>query len=126
IHAYTTTYKEPADAGGEDFLYNAYKALHLKDEELAALIGTSFRISSSSLVFTSDVMADYGYIKPKGLVLDRYSDLTLYNEMSVRLGFTDYYHEFFYPYYSSDYTDETRDTFIASISLRGIEDYLRN
>src|SRR5690606_35008684 len=94
IHAYTTTYKHPTDVtGGEDFLYKVYKTLNLKDEELAALIGTSFRISSSSLVFTSDVTADYGYIKPKGLILNRYSDLTLYNEMSVRLGFTDYYHE---------------------------------
>lgn len=126
INAYTTTYKEPADAGGEDFLYQAYKALNLKDEELAALIGTSFRISSASLVFTSDVMADYGYVKPKGLVLDRYSDLTLYNEMSVRLGFTDYYHEFFFPYYRADYPQETRNKLIASVSLQSIEDYLRN
>ncbi len=75
IHAYTSVYKESTDAVGDDFLYKAYKALDLKDEQLAALIGTSFRISSSSLVFTSDVMTDYGYIKPKGLPLDRYSDL---------------------------------------------------
>lgn len=125
IEAYTSTYKESADAAGDDFLYKAYRALDLKDEELAALIGTSFRISSSSLVFTSDVMADYGYIKPKGLPLDRYSDLTIYNEMAVRLGFTDYYHEFFYPYYRGDNPEEMRDQFIAAISLRSIEDYLR-
>jgi hypothetical protein len=126
IHAYTTTYQESAVAAGDDFLYRAYRALDLKDEELAALIGTSFRISSSSLVFTSDVMADFGYVKPKGLVLDRYSDLTLYNNMSLRLGFTDYYHEFFYPYYSGNNPEEMRDQFIAAISLRSIEDYLRN
>jgi hypothetical protein len=129
IHAYNTTYtnyKQSAEAGGDDFLYDVYKALDLQDEELAALIGTSFRISSGSLVFTSDVMADYGYIKPKGLTLNRYSDLTVYNEVSLRLGFTDYYHEFFYPYYRADYPNETRDQFIEAISLRTIEDYLRN
>ncbi|MEZ5571432.1 MAG: hypothetical protein R3E64_05355 [Halioglobus sp.] len=126
IHAYTTTYKEAADAGGEDFLYKAYKALNLKDEELAALIGTSFRISSASLVFTSDVMADYGYIKPKGLQLDRYSNLGEYNDVAVRLGFTDYYHEFFYPYYGANDPESDRDKFIAAISLTSIEDYLRN
>jgi len=126
IHAYTQVYKESTDAVGDDFLYKAYKALNLKDEQLAALIGTSFRISSSSMVFTSDVMADYGYIKPKGLQLNRYSDLTEYNDVAVRLGFTDYYHEFFYPYYEADYPGKTREQFIAAISLKSIADYLRN
>jgi hypothetical protein len=126
IRAYTKVYKESTDAVGDDFLYKAYKALDLKDEQLAALIGTSFRISSASLVFTSDVMADYGYIKPKGLELNRYSDLSVYNDVSVRLGFTDYYHEFFYPYYEGDNSDITRDEFIAAISLKSIADYLRS
>jgi len=124
IHAYTTTYNESADAGGDDFLYSVYKALDLKNEQLAALIGTSFRISSASLVFTSDVVADFGYIKPRGLPLDRYSNLATYNDVALRLGFTDYYHEFFYPYYRADYPDKTRDEFIAAISLTGIADYL--
>lgn len=126
VRAYAGVYKESTDAVGDDFLYKAYKALDLKNEQLAALIGTSFRISSSSLVFTSDVVSDFGYIKPRGLTLDRYSNLTTYNEVSVRLGFTDYYHEFFYPYYKADYPDTTRDEFIAAISLTEIADYLRN
>jgi len=126
INAYTNTYNEGFDAGGGDFLYKVYQSLNLKDEELAALIGISFRISSGSLVFTSDVMADYGYIKPKGMELNRYSVLDVYNEVSLRLGFTDYYHEFFYPYYRADYPNESRDEFISAISLRSIEDYLRN
>jgi len=126
INAYTKTYNEGFDAGGGDFLYKVYQSLNLKDEELAALIGISFRISSGSLVFTSDVMADYGYIKPKGMELNRYSVLDVYNEVSLRLGFTDYYHEFFYPYYRADYPNESRDEFISAISLRSIEDYLRN
>ncbi len=131
IRAYTSTlrstgYIDTANAGGDDFLYDTYKALNLKDEELAALIGTSFRVSSASLVFTSDVMADFGYIKPKGLVLNRYSDLRLYNDVSLRLGFTDYYHEFFYPFYKAEYPTMTRDEFISSMSLTSIENYLRN
>lgn len=131
MRAYTTTYKatqtkDSVDGGGDDFLYKTYKALNLQDEQLAALIGTSFRVSSSSLVFTSDVMADYGYIKPKGLTLNRYSNLQLYNDVSVRLGFTDYYHEFFYPYYKADYPNMTRDEFIASMSLTSIAEYLKN
>jgi hypothetical protein len=125
VEAFSKVYKDEDEIGG-DFLYKAYKAMNLEDEELAALIGVSFRMSSASLVFTSDVMTDYGYVKPKGLELDRYADLTVYNQVLNRLGFTDYYHDFFYPFYKADYPDMSRDEFISAISLRGIADYLRN
>ncbi len=125
VHGFGKVYKDQ-DAIGGDFLYQAYKAMDLKDEELAALIGVSFRLSSGSLVFTSDVMTDFGYVKPKGLVLDRYANLTRYNQVTERLGFTDYYHDFFYPYYKADYPDMSRDEFISAISLREIAEYLRN
>ncbi len=125
VEGFSKVYKDEDEIGG-DFLYQAYKAMNLKDEELAALIGVSFRMSSGSLVFTSDVMTDFGYVKPKGLVLDRYADITVYNQVVSRLGFTDYYHDFFYPFYKADYPDMSRDEFINAISLRGIADYLRN
>ncbi len=126
MRAYINVYKESSDAIGDDFLYKAYKALNLKDEQLAALIGVSFRLSSASLIFTSDVVVDFGFIKPKGLILNRYSNLTQYNEVANRIGFTDYYHEFFYPFYKQTEPDATRDEFIAAISLEEIEDYLRD
>ncbi len=124
VTAFGKVYKEEDSIGG-DFLYSAYKEMNLKNEELAALIGVSFRMSSTSLVFTSDVMTDFGYVKPKGLVLDRYANLTVYNEVLQRLGFTDYYHNFFYPYYEQDYPGVSRDDFIAAVSLTEIEGYLR-
>ncbi|MCB1854914.1 MAG: hypothetical protein KDI05_08560, partial [Halieaceae bacterium] len=40
--------------------------------------------------------------------------------------FTDYYHDFFYPYYKADYPQMSRDEFIAAIGLHSIADYLRN
>lgn len=125
VQAFSKIYKEQDDIGG-DFLYQAYRAMDLQDEELAALIGVSFRMSSASLVFTSDVMTDFGYVKPRGLQLDRYADLTVYNQVVRRLGFTDYYHDFFYPFYKADYPDMSRDEFISAISLTGIADYLRS
>ena len=125
VQGFSKVYKDEDEIGG-DFLYKAYKAMDLKDEELAALIGVSFRISSGSLVFTSDVMTDFGFVKPKGLELDRYADLTVYRQVVSRLGFTDYYHDFFYPYYKADYPSMSRDEFISAISLRQIADYLRN
>jgi predicted alpha/beta-hydrolase family hydrolase len=124
VESFTEVYKQYDDDLGDDFLYRAYQALDPKNEELAALIGVSFRLSSGSMVFVADVMADYGYAKPKGLELGRYSDLGPYREVLYRTGFTDYYHEFFYPFYTEEKPDTPRDEFIDSISLESIADYL--
>ena len=111
---------------GPDFLYDAYKGMDLHDEELAALIGVAFRLSSSSMVFASDVMTNFGFVKPANMELDRYSDLTVFSAVSTRLGFTDYYHDYFYPYFRDNDAAGTRDSFIQSESLTNIQDYLRN
>jgi pimeloyl-ACP methyl ester carboxylesterase len=124
VKSFSKVYKQEDDIGG-DFLYSVYKEMDLKNEELAALIGVSFRMSSTSLMFTSDVMTDFGFVKPQGLMLDRYADVTEYNEVLRRVGFTDYYHSFFYPYYKKDYPNVSRDDFISAVSLTEIADYLR-
>ena len=109
-----------------NFLYAAYQAMDLKNEELAALIGTAFRLSSRSMVFASDVMTDFGFVKPRGMELDRYSDLATFRRVVSRLGFTDYYHEYFYPFYRDYENAGSRDEFVQSESLTHIQDYLRN
>jgi len=125
VQAFSKLYKDEDTVSG-DFLYQVYKAMDLHDEQLAALVGTSFRISAGSMVFTSDVLTDFGYVKPRGLQLDRYADLTTYRQVINRLGFTDYYHDFFFPYYRADYPGVSRDKFISEISLEHIADYLRH
>jgi hypothetical protein len=124
VSGFTEVYKQSDDDLGDDFLYKAYESLDLQNEELAALIGVSFRLSSGSMVFIADVMADYGYAKPKGLELGRYDDLAPYRQVLYRTGFTDYYHEFFYPYYKEEQPDISRDDFINAVSLESIADYL--
>ncbi len=126
VKEFTETYKRTDGLElNEDFLFRAYETMQPKDEQLAALIGVSFRISSSNLVFTSDVMTDFGYIKPKGVVLTRNSRLAPYAMVSNRLGFTDFFHEFFYPFYRSKDPAVTREGLIDEMSLATIEDYLR-
>ena len=49
----------------DEFIYKAFEAVDPDTEELAALIGVSFRISSANMAFTSDLMTNFGYIKPK-------------------------------------------------------------
>jgi pimeloyl-ACP methyl ester carboxylesterase len=110
---------------GPDTLYRAYKALHLKDEQVAALIGVSFRLSSATLAFTSDVINDFGYIKPKNVHLTKNTSLDVYSRVAHRLGFTDYFHYVFYPYFKAKDPSLTRSGLIEEMSLADMEDYLR-
>jgi hypothetical protein len=126
VKGFSEVYNRSSGDVGDNFLYEAYKAMDLKDEELAALIGVAFRLSSGSMVFASDVMTDFGYVKPKEMKLTRHTDLQTFNMLVGRLGFTDYYHEFFYPYYRDNENAGSRDAFVQSESLTHIEDYLRN
>ncbi len=109
----------------DDFLYRAYEALEPEDEDLAALIGVAFRLSAASLAFTSDVVTNFGYVKPKNVRLLKNSSPGEYDHVVHRLGFTDFFHEFFYPYYKAKDPTVTRESLVADMSLNSIEDYLR-
>ena len=85
----------------EEFLYQAFKAVNPDNEELAALIGVSFRISSANMAFTSDLMTDAGYIKPKNVSFTKNTSPGKYQAVAHRLGFTDFFHVYFYPYHKA-------------------------
>lgn len=127
VKAFSEVYKrEDTVKLSEDFLYKVYDALQPKDEELAALIGTSFRITSANMSFTSDVMTDYGYIKPKNVQFTKNTSPGVFNAVAHRLGFTDYFHAYFFPYYRAENPSISRDDMVARMSLTGIQDYLRS
>jgi hypothetical protein len=114
-----------------DFLYDAYRVLHKKGqtprrENLAGMIGTVFRLASSTMIFTADVMANYGLIVPKNRVLGSADSLTDYFKVANYTSFIDYFNEFLYPYSRSRNPGLTKEALIASTSLRSIESYLRN
>ncbi len=110
---------------GEDFLYAVFRQLQPRDDELAALIGLSFRFSAANLMFSADLMTNYGFIKPSNVHLDRNSSPGDYAKVAMRLGFTDYFHRFFYPYYNARLAQPiSREAMIGRMSLERIADYL--
>ena len=111
---------------GEEFLYQAFKAVNPDDEELAALIGVSFRISSANMAFTSDLMTDQGYIKPTNVRFTKNTSPGKFQHVAQRLGFTDFFHGYFYPYHKARNPDLSRTELIEQMSLSTIEDYLRS
>lgn len=111
---------------GGDFLYYAYKDKQPSDEVLAALIGTSFRLSSANMIFTADVLTNSGYIKPKNLVLSTTDSLTDYFKVSGQITFLDYFREMFYPFFQARYPGMTEQRLIENLSLVSLEKYLQD
>jgi predicted esterase len=116
---------------GPEFLFKSYeqkvKEGHApEDARMAALIGFAFRISSSSMVFTSDVMSNSGVIKPKNLELSKNENMIDYAKVTVRMRFIDYFDEILYPYYKARQPELSRQEMLDSLGLKNIDSYLRS
>jgi hypothetical protein len=113
-----------------DFLYEVYKTIYKtnppKQENMAGMIGTVFRLSAANMLFTADVMTNFGLIKPKNLVLGSGDSLTDYFIVSTRTSFIDYFEQFFYPYFRAKRPGLTEGALVERLSLRSIESYLKS
>jgi hypothetical protein len=96
------------------------------NSELAGLIGASFRISASSLIATSDIVTKYGFAIPANATVTRTSSLTDYAQVTTRTGFTDYYHEMYYPYYKAREPSLTRESLAERQTLNWIREFLED
>lgn len=111
----------------DDFLYNMITSVNLEDEDLRALIGVDFRLSASSMIFSSDVCLQAGYLVPP----DRYplktgDPLMDYAEAAFDISFEDYMDEFLLPYLKHLNPGMNRYDMIQQCSLYPIRSYLKD
>jgi hypothetical protein len=113
-----------------DYLYEVYRKSYQtrqpRQEDLATMIGTAFRLSSQNMIFTSDVMTNAGLIVPKNRVLGSADSLTDYSKVAGRATFVDYFNELLFPYYKAKHPHITPEMAIEVDSLHYIEGYLRS
>ncbi len=110
----------------EDFLYQAYRALEPTDQDLAALIGISFRLASANMAFSSDAIVRTGYLVQPDAVLTSQTPLTRYFRASLRQSFEDYLREMLIPFERRRDPDLTQEAIIAASTLKRIEPFLAN
>jgi len=109
-----------------DYIYKAYKRHPPREDFLAALVGLSFTLSSSDMVFASDVMRGGGYITPKNVIMNNSTSLRPFAQVASRTSFTDYFREYFYPYFRQQEPGLTEQNLIDRLTLKNIESYLRS
>ena len=110
----------------EDFLYLVYKREPPKEENLRAVIGLAFRLSSANLLFTSDVLTRSGVVVRRNVSLWSTDSLTDYFKVSVRVGFLDYIDHLLHPFFERRRPGVRLEQLIEESSLRSIEGYLRS
>ena len=116
---------------GPEFLYKAYKKKvdaggTPNNEMMSGMIGFAFRISSMSMVFTSDVMSNSGVIKPRNLELSKNESMSDYGKVTAGMRFINYFDEILYPYYKARQPGLSRQQMLDSLGLKNIENYLRS
>jgi len=111
-----------------EFLYNIYRAMPEppKGENLAAMIGISFRVSAVNMMFATDVMTKSNFVVPKGMELDNNDPLDDYFRTLMRFTFARYLDELLLPVAQRKNPQLTREAIIEGDSLKSIEGYLQN
>jgi hypothetical protein len=77
------------------------------------------------MLFTSDVMNNFGFVVEKGKKLGIGTSTTRYMKVAARWSFEEYMDEVLLPYWKAREPDLTRRKLIDGDSLRAIRDYLR-
>ncbi|MFH6598573.1 serine/threonine protein kinase [Ectopseudomonas khazarica] len=97
----------------------------LSDEQMAMLIGTSFRFSSADIVFTSDLLNRRGLITPRDYRITESTSLTPFFQLALRCDFDCYIAEQLMPMWRARYDGGSLNQLIEQSSLYALEDYLR-
>lgn len=108
-----------------EVLYRFFNTLQAKDEELMQLIGIGFRITASSMIFTSDVCLKAGYIVPAGKTIETNDPLLPYFSAASRVSFEQYFDEFLLPYLQSRQPGLTKEKALADCTLSNLGPFLR-
>ncbi len=98
---------------------------HLSNEQMAMLIGTSFRFSSADIAFTSDLVNRRGLITPPNYPITESTSLTPFLRRALLCDFDCYIGEQLVPMWRARTDGGSLLQMIDQVSLYALEDYLK-
>ncbi len=107
-------------------IYALFKDAKLTDEELELLIGASFRMSSSDMLFALDVSYNLGGFIYKNHEISKFESVTNSMHRSHIVTFGQYFEKVVVPWQQENNPNLTREALIEQLGLKNIENYLRN
>lgn len=98
----------------------------LSNEQLAMLIGSSFRFSSADIAFTSDLINRRGLITPPQYPINDRTSLTPFFKRALQCDFDCYMAEQLIPFWRIRNEGGSLPQLIDQVSLYALEDYLKS
>ncbi|RJG09991.1 serine/threonine protein kinase [Pseudomonas cavernicola] len=98
---------------------------HLSNEQMAMLIGTSFRFSSADIAFTSDLINRRGLITPPNYPITESTSLTPFLRRALLCDFDCYIGEQLVPMWRARTDGGSLLQLIDQVSLYALKDYLK-
>jgi hypothetical protein len=117
---------QKSSAFSHSSIYALFKDAQLSEEELELLIGASFRMSSSDMLFALDVSYNLGGLIYKNQNISRFESVTNAMHRSHIVTFGQYFEEVVVPWQLESNPDLTREDLIEQLGLKNIESYLRH
>lgn len=108
----------------DNFLYALSQHINFSDMDMRAIIAAAFRMSSASMIFSSDVCLNAGYIVPVNKHLGVGDNLMPYTRVSAAITFEDYVDEYLLPYLQFLTPGTTKGELVRNCDLTSIKDYL--
>ncbi|WP_338668247.1 alpha/beta hydrolase [Pseudodesulfovibrio methanolicus] len=109
----------------DDFMYDMITDIGLKERDFKTLIGAAFRVSSASMIFSSDVCLRAEYlVPPENYPLKTSSTLLPYARQAFDIPFESYLDEYLLPFLRYNDPTMTRAEAIRRSSLESIRDWL--
>ncbi|MBA6329201.1 alpha/beta hydrolase [Colwellia sp. MB02u-6] len=119
--AYSAQRSSKFDQGS---IFSLFKNVALTEAELKLLIGASFRISSSDMIFAIDVSFNTGAITYKNHRISKLESLTHSMQRASDITFGNYFDRAMLPRAQREDASITKADLIERYSLHAIEDYL--
>ena len=110
----------------QDSIFSLFKNAKLTEAELKLLIGASFRMSSSDMIFALDASFNSGAITYKNHDIDKFESLTHSMQRASDITFINYFEGAMLPRAQLEDASLTKDDLIHRYSLHAIESYLKN
>ena len=108
----------------QDSIFEMFKGVNMSEDELKLLIGASFRMSSTDMMFAIDTTYNIGGFIYKNHEISKFESLTHSMHRADDITFTEYFNRHVVPMTQQLEPNTTRDDLIERLSLKALESYL--
>jgi hypothetical protein len=118
--------EQESSSFSQSSIYALFQDAKLSEDELKLLIGASFRMSSTDMLFALDVSYNVGGIIYKNHKINKFESISHSMYRASVITFRDYFEKVLVPWQQESDENLSRESLIEQLGLRNIENYLRD